>query len=40
MDGDQTATTRADLNWGLIGMVGLSVEFWIVLGLLIAQYGL
>jgi hypothetical protein len=26
------------VNWPLIGLVGLSVEFWVVVGILIAQY--
>jgi hypothetical protein len=28
-----TGVASSDYNWGLIGFVGLSVEFWIVLGM-------
>ena len=34
--GRDAVTERARVNWGLIALVGLSVEFWIVFGLLLA----
>ena len=34
--GRDPVTERGSVNWGLIALVGLSVEFWIVFGLLLA----
>ena len=26
------------LNWGLLGLVGLSIEFWVILGALVSPH--
>lgn len=32
------AATHSGVNWGLIGLLGLAVEFWIVLGVVLAEH--
>src|SRR5262245_32221581 len=35
---DVPTAARPPVNWGLLGLVGLSVEFWFILGALVVQH--
>ena len=37
MDAQQRDDLRP-FNWGLLGLVGLSIEFWIILGALVSPH--